>query len=69
MKISAKHSSTLLPPQHDIQSNTAEQKVQKKDKEATKILYPLNDGGIKRTSLEAPGLSATMENVLNHPPQ
>ncbi|KAI5931904.1 Fibrous sheath-interacting protein 2 [Manis javanica] len=66
MKISAKHSSTLLPPHRDIQSNTTEQK---KDKLATKILYPLNDGGIKRTSIEAPGLSATMENVLNHPPQ
>ncbi|KAI5167487.1 Fibrous Sheath-Interacting Protein 2 [Manis pentadactyla] len=43
--------------------------INAKDKETTKVLYPLNDGGINRTSLEAPGLSAKMKNVQNHPPQ
>ncbi|XP_057351374.1 uncharacterized protein LOC130681816 [Manis pentadactyla] len=55
--------------QKNRQAASDQELLTKHRKIKKQLKYPLNDGGIKCTSPEAPSLSATMENVVNHPPQ
>ncbi|XP_034504749.1 fibrous sheath-interacting protein 2 isoform X2 [Ailuropoda melanoleuca] len=66
VKIPAKKSSVFVSSQHDVQKNKTEQKSIQKDKEMTKTSHTLNDEGIKNSSLQAPGISAKIENVPRH---